>query len=314
MAQIKPMPVHIREYYKAMKEAYIQRKEEALKKCEELIEANNVLQKDILDRHEVYLEYNINLSEFTEFINNEYENGHFLRVAKGAYINKSNDYELTSDLFNLLKLAKTQEKIYKLNKDIETYDKILSIKTNDYIRYIREYFNVVHKKMILEGCAYSFGHNIGTVLINRVKYTSKRKGIDYKATKAKKSEIIANGGRVYNKEEAEFCERNGLEYDGQDGRVYMEQEYYYEILLAYSRFPGATSFEFKPQDYRSVDLRKYSNDKLIEVCDKDLNKICELQIDLKTKLTLCNQIDKMLYTNFIRNEGQTSYKNAEARG
>ena len=29
MAQIKPMPVHIREYYKAMKEAYTQKKDEA---------------------------------------------------------------------------------------------------------------------------------------------------------------------------------------------------------------------------------------------------------------------------------------------
>ena len=37
MAQIKPMPVHIREYYKAMKEAYTQKKDEALKEREELI-------------------------------------------------------------------------------------------------------------------------------------------------------------------------------------------------------------------------------------------------------------------------------------
>ena len=51
MAQIKPMPVHIREYYKAMKEAYTQKKDEVLKEREELISEVEVLQQDIMERH-----------------------------------------------------------------------------------------------------------------------------------------------------------------------------------------------------------------------------------------------------------------------
>ena len=313
MAQIKPMPVHIREYYKAMKDAYTQKKDEALREREELISEIEVLQQDIENRHEDYLKYNINLSKYPEFINNEYIDGHFYRMAKGAYLNKQNDYELTAELHNLLKLAEKQYRIYELKVQLELFNKILSIKTNEYVRYMREYFNVVHKKMILEGYAYHFGNNIGDVLINRVKYTSNRKAIDYKATKAKKAEILAKGGRLYNKEEAEWCEKNGIEYKAEDGRVYLESEYYYEIFMCNKRFPEAHSFEFTPQDYRAVELRGKSNKQLIEECDNP-EKICELPIDMKSKIHMCVEVDKMLYTNFIRNEGQTSYKYSETCG
>ena len=308
MAQIKPMPVHIREYYKAMKIAYTQKKEDALKEREELISEIDVLQQNIMEKHDDYLKYNITLSKYSEFINNEYIDGHFYRMAKGAYLNKQNDYELTAELHNLFQLAEKQYRIAELKKQIELYDKVLSIKTNDYVRYMREYFNEVHKKMILEGCAYHFGNNIGDVLINRVKYTSKRKAIDYKATKQKKAEIIANGGRLYNKDEAEWCEKNGIEYNAEDGRVYLNSEYYYEIFMLNKTFTNARSFSFTPQDYRSVELRGKTNEQLIEECGRDLNKICELPIDMKSKLHMCVEVDKMLYTNFIRNEGQTSYK------
>lgn len=314
MAQIKPMPVHIREYYKAMKDAYTQKKDEALREREELISEIEVLQQDIENRHEDYLKYNINLSKYPEFINNEYIDGHFYRMAKGAYLNKQNDYELTAELHNLLKLAEKQYRIYELKVQLELFNKILSIKTNEYVRYMREYFNVVHKKMILEGYAYHFGNNIGDVLINRVKYTSNRKAIDYKATKAKKAEILAKGGRLYNKEEAEWCEKNGIEYKAEDGRVYLESEYYYEIFMCNKRFPEAHSFEFTPQDYRAVELRGKSNKQLIEECDNNPEKICELPIDMKSKIHMCVEVDKMLYTNFIRNEGQTSYKYSETCG
>lgn len=308
MAQIKPMPVHIREYYKAMKEAYTQKKDEALKEREELISEIYTLQESIMERHDNYLKYNINLSEYPEFINNEYSDGQFYRMCKGAFMNRSNGYELTSDLHNLLKLAEKQYHIKELKDNIELYDKILSIKTNEYVRYMRIFFNEVHKKMIIEGCAYHFGNNIGDVVINRVKYSSKRKGIDYKATKAKKAEIIAKGGRVYNKQEAEWCEKNGIEYKAEDGRVYLKEEYYYEVFMCNKRFKDSTKFSFTPQDYRSVEIRGKSNKQLIEECNGDLNKICELPIDMKSKVYMCVEVDKMLYTNFIRNEGQTSYK------
>lgn len=314
MAQIKPMPVHIREYYKAMRLAYTQKKEEAFNEREELISESDVLQQDIMNRHEDYAKYKINLSDYPEFINNEYIDGQFYKVCKGAYLNKDNDYELTADLHNLLKLAEMQCRINELKIQLKLYDKILSIKANEYVKYMRTYFNEVHKKMIIEGYAYHYGHGLGDVIINRCKYRSNRKAIDYKGTKEKKAEILARGGRLYNKSEAEWCEKNGIEYKAEDGRVYLDNEYYYEIFMCHKQFKDATKYLFTPQDYRSVELRGKSNKQLIEECDGDLNKICELPIDMKSKLHMCVEVDKMLYTNFIRNEGQTSYKYAEAGG
>lgn len=312
MVKIKPMPVHIREYYKAMREAYTQKKDEALKEREELISEVDVLQQDIENRHEDYLKYKINLSDYPEFINNEYADGTFLKMCKGAYLNRQNDYTLTAELHSLLKLAEKQYRIYELKKQLDLFDKILSIKTNEYIRYMREYFNIVHKKMIIEGYAYHFGNGIGDVIINRVKVNAKRKSIDYKATKEKKAEILARGGRLYNKEEAEWCAKNGIDYKAEDGRVFLDSEYYYEVFMCNKHFTDARSFDFTPQDYRAVELRGKSNAKLIEECDNNLEKICELPIDMKSKLHMCVEVDKMLYTNFIRNESQTSYKYSEA--
>ena len=84
--------------------------------------------------------------------------------------------------------------------------------------------------------------------------------------------------------------------------------------MCHQRYKNATAFEFNPQDYRSVELRGKTNQQLIEECGRDLNKICELPIDMKSKIHMCVEVDSMLYTNFIRNEGQTSYKHAETCG
>ena len=40
------------------------------------------------------------------------------------------------------------------------------------------------------------------------------------------------------------------------------------------------------------------------MCNNDINKICNLPIDVRTKLNLCLKVDDTLYTKFIRNENQ----------
>lgn len=313
MTQIKPMPVHVREYYKAMKEAYAQKKEKALEERESLISEVDVIQQDIMEHHEDYNKYNINLFDYPEFVNNFYKDGSFLKMCKGAYLNKSNDYTLTADLFNLYKLAEKQHRIYELKVQLELYNKILSIKVNEYTFYLRTFFNEVHKKMIINGYAYRFGNGLGDVIINRVRLHKKtRPRINWAETKKNRAEIIARGGKLYNKEEAEWCEKNGIKYEAEQDLVFLNNEYFYEVFMTNQMYKNAYSCSFTPQDYRSVDVRGKSNAQLIEECDRDLNKICELPVDMKTKLHMCVEVDKMLYTNFIRNEGQTSYKYSEA--
>ena len=305
---IKPTPIHIREYFKAMKTAFTQRKEDDIKRIEELQKEIDFSYRYVLKRREAFLKYNINVSEYPEFINNEYIDGKLFRVANGAYINKEGDYEIISDLSELLKLAKYQKEIKDINKNIEFYNKVLAIKANEYIRYIRTFFTEVHKHMILNGEGYHFGHHIGNVIINRYALDNKRKTLDYKATAAKKEEILARGGVLYDEASAKFAKENGLKYEFEDHRVYLTGEYAYEVFMANKTFDGAKNFYFTPQDYRAVEIRGKSNKQLIEECNRDLTKICELPVDLKQKLSMCNEVDKTLYTNFIRNENQSSYR------
>lgn len=92
----------------------------------------------------------------------------------------------------------------------------------------------------------------------------------------------------------------------------MTNEYCYEIPLIASKMPNGNKLKLEISDYRHASLRGNTNDQLIELCNNDITKICELPIDLKTKVTLCDKTDKILYTKFIRNEGQQSINTPKA--
>ena len=64
---------------------------------------------------------------------------------------------------------------------------------------------------------------------------------------------------------------------------------------------------FQVTDRRARELRGKTNQDLAKECNNDTNKICELPLDVKTKLNICVEVDKMLYTKFIRNENQKPY-------
>ena len=72
------------------------------------------------------------------------------------------------------------------------------------------------------------------------------------------------------------------------------------------KLPNGTKLKLQIGDYRHSSIRGKSNDELIAQCNSNTERICNLPIDLKTKLTLCDKADKILYTKFIRNETQTS--------
>src|SRR5574344_1535168 len=100
---IKETPTNIKVYYKSMINAVTQKKEQAVEAYENLV----------------------SLDKYPEFISNTYNEGRFFKVAKGMFINRSNNYELVADLFNLYNLAKHQKDIHDIKKQIELYDKML---------------------------------------------------------------------------------------------------------------------------------------------------------------------------------------------
>lgn len=302
---VKEIPVTLRTYYSNTKAAYTQMKADAVEARNELIAGVKELHFEISNNIDTYKnEFGVNLLDYEEFVENKYSKGVFLKLAKGMFLNRKNNYVLVADLFNLLTLAKKQKQLYDIEKDIELYNKILDLNFKQYTEILRIFYTEVHKHMILKGEGYAFEGTLGWTCINRCHLEKVKPHIDYKATKERKAELLAQGKRIYNKEEAEWCRANGFEYNAEDGRVFQKLEYVYEIPLLDCKLPNGRKYKLVSADYRSREIRGLHNDELIEKCNRDTTKICELPLDLRTKLTLCNEVDKMLYLNFIRNENQ----------
>lgn len=302
---VKETPVSIRSYYKLFIDDNKEKLKNILISKQELITEIEERHKDIETSKEIYLkEFNFDVDKYEEFVDNKYSTGRFLKAAKGLLINKENDYELISDCFDLYELAFKQKELDNCNNNIEFYKKCINIKLKEYTEYLRAYYTEVHKQLILEGKGYSFSNNIGWICINRCIFDRKKPMLDYAATKKREAQLKAEGKRIYNKEEADWCLRNGIEYKAEDKRVFICSEYCYQIPLIDCKLTNGGSLKLEITDYRHRELRGKSNEKLIEECKGNTTKICELSLDLKTKLTLCDKADKILYTKFIRNEAQ----------
>lgn len=302
---IKETPTNIKVYYNSMKEAITRKHKETVEAFDSLKLLMSSNYEEIKSNIDIYKkDFKVDLTDYPEFIEDRYIDGTFLKVAKGMFINRKNNYKLVADLFNLYNYAKKQKEKNDLVYQIELYEKLLKLSLKEYTNIIRIYMTQVHKKMILDGEGYVFGENIGWICINRCLIGKHRPKLDYAATKKKKEEFIKAGKRIYNQEEAEWCKRNGIEYKAEDYRVFIDKEYCYEIPLLGCKLPDGTKYKLDISDYRHTSVRGKSNDELIKECNNDTNKICELQVDLKTKLTMCDKTDKILYTKFIRNEAQ----------
>lgn len=305
---IKETPTNTKVYYKLFIEHNKQKLEEALQAKENLKEDIEIKHKNIEAWKSVYVtEFNFDVDKYKEYVENKYSTGQFLKATKGLLINKENDYELVSDAFNLYDLAAKQKELYDCYNNIRLYEKCIKVTLKEYTEYLRTYYTEVHKKLILEGQGYAFSNNIGWICVNRCVIDKKTPMLDFAATKRREKELLEKGERIYNKEEADWCIRNGIEYNAKDKRVFVCNEYCYQIPLIDCKITNAKSLEFKIADYRHTSCRGKTNEDLIKECNNDTNKICELFVDLKTKVTLCDKADKILYTKFIRNENQKPF-------
>lgn len=304
---IKETPTNFRVYYASMKNTYTQKRKEALEVLEDLTSTLNNLYSTVSeDFKNNKKDFPINLEDYPEYKFNAYSNGTFLRVAKGIFMNHKGNYEAVGRNFDIYKLAKCQKDIYNINEDIKLYNKLLDLKVGEYGAILKAYYTKVQEKMIIDGYGYVFDGLMGWICINRAKYTSKKRNIDYKATKERKAQLLAEGKRIYNKEEAEWCEKNGLEYNAEDGRVFQNLEFVYEIPLLNCRLPNGSDIKFQTADYRGHHLRGKTNGDILLESGGDIHKICQYDVDIRTKLNICLEADKMLYTKFIRNENQQS--------
>lgn len=302
---IKELPTNIKDLYHLFHDGNLKKLEESKKVCDELILQSNKLRDEINKSKDTFkTNFDINLDDYSEFINGKHSEGKFLKVAKGLFINRKNNYELVSDLYDLYTYAINLQQIYNFNREIKYYEKLVKVGFKEYNNILKIFYTEVHRQLVIEGNGYSFGNNIGWTCINRCVIEKTRPHIDFVATKKREKELLAQGKRIYNKEEAEWCAKNGIEYVAEDKRIFKHDEYCYEIPLLGCKLPNCFDLRLTITDYRSKDNRGQTNEELIAKCNGDIHKICNLSIDLRAKLALCDKADKMLYIKYIRNENQ----------
>lgn len=304
---IKEIPVNLRQYYKSMKDNIGAQKENDQVKLAILDSEIFKFREKVKSKVQHYKDkFNIDLTKYEEYTSDKYIDGSFYIAAKGMFVNHRDDYELVGDLYDIYEYAKCQKDYYDTTQRIAHYDKCLSLKFNEYSNIMRTFYTEVHKHMITEGAGYVFEGQLGWICINRIILKQRRKRLDWAATKRREKEILAAGKRFYNKEEADWCLRNGIEYKYEDKRVFLNREYCYEIAYLHKALPNGTKLSFVPSDYRGRECRGKTNDDILTEYKGDINAICGLSLDLKTKLNICDKADSLLYTKFIRNENQKS--------
>lgn len=303
---IKEVSVSYRSYFKTMRASVRPKYEEAVALYEKKLVEEKTLYSDIKLRLETYKStYKINLMDYDEFVKNSYTTGIFYDACKTLFINRKKNYVATSPSYTLYKLARLQKEVYDLKHQIDIYEKMLDITMEQYRSILEAFYTEVHKHMIINGEGYVFEEPLGWVCINRCKIVKGRnKKLDFKATKENKEKLIAEGKRLWNKEEAEYARSIGVEYKGVDYRVYLNAEAVYEIPIINCRL-SRDSYRFYIPYARRHTTGK-SEEELIALCNNDKEKICELNTDLKMKLKLCLKVDDLLYLNFIRNDAQQS--------
>lgn len=304
---IKETPTNFRCYYKKMRASITEKYNKLVDEYGTTYVREKKLYEELIKKIDKYkINHDIDLRSYKEFVENEYIDGTFYDDVKGLFINKKNNYKVIQPLYSLYKLAKMQKELYENHKTRRLYSKMLSLNLKQYAKVLETFYNEVHKKLIIEGCGYMFEDNIGWLCINRCKVVQgNRKLLDFQATKRNKEKLLAEGKRLWNKDEYEYAKSLGLEYDGVDYRKYVEAEYCYEFALLDTKLKLDDKIRFEPCARRS-HIEGRTDEQVIADCDNDLNKICELQIDVKRKLNLCIKTNDLLYLNFIRNESQQS--------
>lgn len=188
---IKEVPTNFRVYYTCMRESVTEQRLKALDIRSDLENTVAILKDEIAAKAFVYKNtFGIDVINSEEFKQNKYIDGHLYKLARGLFINKKDNYNIVSDLFDLYNYAKKQKEIHSLDVEINHYDKLLSLSIKEYSRILNVFYSEVHRQMILNGYGYSFEGSLGWICINRCHKVKSKPTIDFAATKREKRNYL----------------------------------------------------------------------------------------------------------------------------
>ena len=301
MTAIRNKSIGITEYYESFRKNTELKLERTKIAYDELVNVISERRSAIVPNLD---KFRLPIVDYPEFQQNKYINGRLEDAAKSMY--QDNDLDITDKHlhFKLVSYAVSLRKIKQYVEDINKYERMLKVDFKTYRDFIRQFYEEVQRQMIINGYGYRLEGKLGWICINRVLNTGKRV-VDFEATRLNKAKLIAEGKQIYDKEQAEWCKENDIEYDAVKATVFKQDVAWYEFALIGCTLPNKQDIKFTPTDTVSKITRNYNQEELIKLCNEDKEKICKLDLSCKRKLTLCLKADKLLYSKFIRNENQT---------
>lgn len=255
--------------------------------------------------------FNIDLTMFNEFNNQEYNNTEKLyNTANKKLNNIDDDNENRIYLFQIIKYCNVLRKENKLRISIKLTETRKNISFRQYQNYIRDYYNKVHE-CVLKGMGYKFSNGIGTYLINhwimdknKMKH---KKRIDYVATYKRKKELLEKGVKLYDDKEAIWYAARNIPYKAVDYRVYQERTDWYEFTFIDSKIFGKYNLEYKKTEYVATKYRGMNYEQMANELCKTEEDIYNLQVDIKYKLNILLYKYPNKYLNYVRNSTQCKY-------
>lgn len=317
MKTIKCTGISTQKYWSAIRELYKNRLKELNDNIKALSEKIKY-EKLELDKFKDWFKTNcdISLDSYTEYKNNMYESGKFLRTIKGLqykYLKTETKPECIGNVITLYELASNQESLYKSKLEIEKINIILSYNFSNFLEILKIFYNEVSKYLVLNAYGYVFESDLGWVCFNRVKCPhNKKPKINFQETMKNRKQYIAEGKKVYDKTELDWCTRHGIKYEyNNDYVVYREpRTSLYEFVLLRSRYKATIDA------YVAGGIYHKTINEVRDMINSDINKLFSVDyttnISLYTKLNLLLEIDPTLYLNFVRNENQESVRYRKA--
>lgn len=242
--------------------------------------------EDIRDYFKITISNNIDYIKLGEQLSKEFRKN-----------DNSNRREL---LILLIKYCSIITNIKNTIDDLNIANKKQNLSFNDYRQYIVTYYAKVHK-FLLEGKAYRYNAGIGTLYVDRIQIKAEGKKIDFHKTKLRKEELLKQGVKLYNKQDATKAEFLGIPYDGIDYRVWLRAPAYYSLKFIHSKY-FKKEYDFTPVSYIHQKYRDYTQEQLAFDLCKNNDDIFDLQIDLRTKIAIYLKRNPERYIDFDRNK------------
>lgn len=274
------------------------------------------INKDIKDLYE-YINSNyeficndikLNLTNYSEWVNIEYDNKEQLKIDVNKILNKTNDSQIRLILIQIIKYChKLKEK--NTYKDLTIIaEKRNKLKLKDYKNIVNKYYTIVHKLLLL-GYGYKFQEGIGTYIINYFKIDNPtKKKIDFQETNKRKKEIIEKGLKPYDDKEACWYKERNIPYNGIEYRVYLDKNFFYDIGFINSSIFKKRELDYQRTEYVHAKLRGLSYTEMADKYCQNIDDIVNLNVDIKYKLNIFLYKYPEKYLNFVRNADKSKYK------